>query len=355
MSKSVQIHDPDTRETALIEPGTQALRVYSVNSPTGTSDVNIVEVGGVSVGGSSVPINDAGGSLTVDGTVAVSSVAGTVAVTQSGAWTVDIGNEPISIDDNGGSITVDGTVSVTEPVQVDTSELENAVVPGGHAVFPAGAERDDGLSTLGVADGDWTHLRVSQRGALWVEHPATVSVNVTAMDVLPEENEVVAAAHDVFPAGVVRDDALTTLGVANNDWTNLRCDSVGMLWTRSVRREITNLFSGQVLDGTPSSANSSSVDVSEFSHLVIHLRMTESGNPKDLRIIAQFSPDSGTTWHDYAVDQWVDLRYVDPQMPLNESVPLNYPTAGLFRLRIIGRGVTGSNTFTVTADLEAVA
>ena len=33
------------------------------------NDVNIIEVGGVPVGGPSVPINDAGGSLTVDGTV----------------------------------------------------------------------------------------------------------------------------------------------------------------------------------------------------------------------------------------------------------------------------------------------
>lgn len=70
-----------------------------------------------------LPIGDAGGSLTVDGTVAVSSVGGTVAVTQSGTWdevgindsgnsiTVDDGGTTLSIDDGSGSITVDGTIT----------------------------------------------------------------------------------------------------------------------------------------------------------------------------------------------------------------------------------------------------
>ena len=78
-------------------------------------------------GALTVEISDGGGSITVDGTVAVSSVSGTVTVgdgggsltvdgtvaaTQSGAWTVSV-NEPVSVDDNGGSLTVDGTVAVS--------------------------------------------------------------------------------------------------------------------------------------------------------------------------------------------------------------------------------------------------
>lgn len=55
---------------------------------------------------SPLPVGDAGGSLTVDGTVAIS---GTVAVTDN--------SSTLSIDDGAGSITVDGTFwQATQPV-----------------------------------------------------------------------------------------------------------------------------------------------------------------------------------------------------------------------------------------------
>lgn len=64
-----------------------------------------------------LPISDAAGSLTVDGTVAVSGLSGTVAVTQSGTWDEvginDSGNS-ITVDDGSGSLTVDGTVAATQ-------------------------------------------------------------------------------------------------------------------------------------------------------------------------------------------------------------------------------------------------
>jgi len=88
-----------------------------------------------------VSINDGGNAITIDGTVAVSSVGGTVAVTQSGAWTVsatqsgvwdigtvttltgitndvsiDDGGNSITIDDGGNAITVDGAVEVSKNV-----------------------------------------------------------------------------------------------------------------------------------------------------------------------------------------------------------------------------------------------
>jgi len=45
--------------------------------------------------------------------------------------------------------------------------------PSGPSVL---AIRDDALSTLTEADGDWTNLRTSSRGALWVEHDGILSV-----------------------------------------------------------------------------------------------------------------------------------------------------------------------------------
>ncbi len=71
---------------------------------------------------------------------------------------------------------VSGAVTIPEPLEVDTSQLENTVVPAGYAVFPTGAERDDILTVLGVADGDWTSLRVDNRGALWIREAITKHV-----------------------------------------------------------------------------------------------------------------------------------------------------------------------------------
>ena len=61
-----------------------------------------------------LPISDAAGSLTVDGTVGV-----------SGTVHVDDNSSTLSIDDGGGSLTVDGTVAVSGTVTVD-SELTTA-------------------------------------------------------------------------------------------------------------------------------------------------------------------------------------------------------------------------------------
>lgn len=89
---NTRIRSGDSQNLARVVDG--RLLVSSTGGGGGGGDVNIIEVGGTPVGGSSVPINDAGGV--------------------------------ISIDDAGGSITVDGiidvtgsTVAVVDPITVD--------------------------------------------------------------------------------------------------------------------------------------------------------------------------------------------------------------------------------------------
>ena len=86
-----------------------------------TNDVGIKDNGNV------ISVDDAGGSLTVDGTVAA---------TQSGTWNIgtvttitnDVGikdnGNVISVDDAGGSLTVDGSVSITGSVTVIATNLD---------------------------------------------------------------------------------------------------------------------------------------------------------------------------------------------------------------------------------------
>jgi hypothetical protein len=89
--------------------------------------IQLRNTSGTEIGTNAAPvqIGDAGGSITVDGSVSA-TVSGTVAATQSGTWNIaavtDITNV-VSVDDNAGSLTVDdggtsltvdGTVAATQ-------------------------------------------------------------------------------------------------------------------------------------------------------------------------------------------------------------------------------------------------
>lgn len=109
-------------------------------------------------------------------------------------------------------------------------------------------------------------------------------------------------------------------------------------------------------DNLTTSANSSTFDSSDYRDLLVYLEMSISGgNPTSLRFFAQFSTDGGTTWTNYAVDQWVDLRYIAGQLPLNESIPLNYPIGSLFRVRVVATGTTAVNTFDVVVSVQGIS
>jgi hypothetical protein len=62
-------------------------------------------------------VDDNGGSLTVDGTVALDSA--TLTALESITVQNGSGASAVNIQDGGNTITVDGTVSVTEPVSID--------------------------------------------------------------------------------------------------------------------------------------------------------------------------------------------------------------------------------------------
>lgn len=94
---------------------------------------------------SPLPVGDAGGSLTVDGTVAVSNHPATVNVgnfpaTQNvadggGSITVDGFPSVQAVSDNGGSLTVDGTVGVSGAV--DVSDRDARVLGRAKLNYPA--------------------------------------------------------------------------------------------------------------------------------------------------------------------------------------------------------------------------
>ncbi|RMG70854.1 MAG: hypothetical protein D6711_16440, partial [Chloroflexi bacterium] len=167
---------------------------------------------------------------------------GTTTQPVSGTVTVQDGGSSISIDDGGSSITIDGSVSISGSLPSGTNNIGDvdvvSVITGtgatnlGKAVDSiAGstdvgvallAVRDDALSTLTPADGDYTHLRVNSQGALHVTGGGG-GTEYVVNDVVPTN-----------PTGstfvIERDDVLSTLTEVEGDWTNPRANARGALW-----------------------------------------------------------------------------------------------------------------------------
>ena len=370
----------------------QALHVKVVAGGGGgpTADVNIAAVGGVAIG-TTVPVSgtvsvvepvtvdgtvtvdtitnpvtlvepvsvdDNGGSLTIDGTVAVSAVGGTVTI-----------QEPLSVDDGGGSLTVD----FTQPVSTITPYARDAVVGADHFVWPIGLQRKDTLNTITPVDGDYTGGRSNNRGAMWVKHDGLLTVDTSQL-----ENDVVTGAHAVFPAGAARDDVLGTLGVADGDWTDIRVNDRGALWIKpdgvvSVddnassltvdgtvtnipqRSSITNLVNAQTYNNTTTTTTSSNFDFTSYRYGVLYFALTKANTPTDIQMILEFTPDAGTTWCIWSVDQWTDFRYAAAQAAINEAIPLNHVTGKTMRLRVVATGTSATNTFTLSAWAEGIS
>lgn len=162
-------------------------------------------------------IADGGNSITVDN-AALSVTGGGV---ESGALRVTLASDStgvMSVDDNGGSLTVDNADITT--VASAVSAFDTAAGGTDPATVIA-AVRDDALTTLTPADGDYVPLRVSSTGALHV----TGAGGGTQYNV-----DDAAGGTDTGNALlVVRDDTLTTLTPADGDYTTLRVSSTGAL------------------------------------------------------------------------------------------------------------------------------
>ena len=150
-----------------------------------TSDVTVLNFP------STYPVTDNGGSLTVDGTVGVSgSVAVTgpltdaelraTAVPVSGTVTANAGTGPFPVSDNGGSLTVDGTVAVSGTVAVTDNAGSLTVDNGG--TFAVQAAQSGTWTVTGTGG---TFPVTDSGGSLTVD--GTVTANATAYATRLEE------------------------------------------------------------------------------------------------------------------------------------------------------------------------
>lgn len=113
--------------------------------------------------------------------------------------------------DSSGALRVTGGGGGTEY----TEDIATPAAIVGSAVM---IERDDALSTVTPIEGDWLSLRGTSIGSLWVRDDNGGTVDSAA-----------GATDRGMPMLAIRDDALTTLTPADGDYVNLRVDSIGSL------------------------------------------------------------------------------------------------------------------------------
>lgn len=187
-------------------------------------------------GSSNVAVTDGGGSLTVDGTVAVSSVGGTVAVTQStspwvvsatdldirdlafatdsvtahqgGSWTVtatatdldirDLTHVSDSIKIGDGTdflaVNADGSINVAGTFTIDGQYAEDSAHASGDVGLYNLAVRADAPVVATSANGDYASQTVDAYNRSWVNTGANVAMTVGAASVTTTSALLVAAA-----------------------------------------------------------------------------------------------------------------------------------------------------------------
>ena len=204
-SHNVTVDNPSIAVTGTFWQATQPVSAASLPLPSGastaakqpalgtagTASADVITVQGVasmtplavSDNGSTLSIDDGGGIITVDGTVAFSNTtiavtnAGTFAVqaAQSGTWTVTGTGGTFPVTDSGGSLTVDAPVGT--PVFVRLSDGSSAIstlpvslasVPS-HAVTNAGTfavqAAQSGTWSVRAQDGSGNALTSATRGS----------------------------------------------------------------------------------------------------------------------------------------------------------------------------------------------
>jgi len=119
---------------------------------------------------------------------------------------------------------------------------------------------------------------------------------------------------------------------------------------------IVTLVDAEVFDDVQAAYSSAELDCTRARKGLMHLDIDSTLTPTDLRFILQFSPDGGTTWHDYIEGPWHSLYYEDQDVAGRVYECLGFDVLGrLMRLRVVATGTDASNKFTVTANVELMS
>lgn len=108
------------------------------------------------------------------------------------------------------------------------------------------------------------------------------------------------------------------------------------------------------LDDDPTSYNSAAIDVSDWSALWVLIEIDSTLAPTNVRILPQFTPDSGVTWYDFEEGLWASLYWEDTDTASGIHKAFLLPCGGidLVRFRAVATGTDATNYFDVTVMIR---
>jgi hypothetical protein len=253
---------------------------------------------------------------------------------------------PISVSANG-SLYLGSVIPGTTATELGKAE-DQASAGGDVGVLAMAMRRDTPVANDNTnADGDYTQIKLDNLGKLWTAQTQTEDAAHTSGD------------RGSFILGV-RNTANTTLAGTDGDYAPIAVDIMSGP-VSGVRRQSTILTAiNTTYDDSPTTATSASVDCSMFRRGSFNAIVTESGTATDITFTLQFSNDGGTTWFDYRVGPWVKYRFDDATIAAHASNQLKICepfecVAPNVRMIVTGVGTDASNSFTVAnATFELV-
>lgn len=161
-------------------------------------------------------VDDNGGSLTVDGTVAVS---GTVAVTQSGTW------DEVGINDSGNSITVDAPVGTPVFVRLSDGAAAITALPVSLASVPSHAVTNAGTFAVQSASaGDVAHDAADSGNPHKIGAKATTSQSGLTLVANADRTDAYAGIDGVLLTRPHTNlESIVTGNASNTDGTSTQC------------------------------------------------------------------------------------------------------------------------------------
>lgn len=104
------------------------------------------------------------------------------------------------------------------------------------------------------------------------------------------------------------------------------------------------------LDDDPTSYNSAEVDTTGWSALWALFDIDSTLAPTNLRFIAQWSHDGGTTWWDFEEGLWASLVWEDTDTASGVNKAFLLPCGGidLVRIQAVATGTDATNYFQIS-------
>lgn len=117
----------------------------------------------------------------------------------------------------------------------------------------------------------------------------------------------------------------------------------------------TTLINEIRLDDDPTFYYSAALDIDGWSAVWILIDIDSTLAPTDIRILAQFSDDGGTTWWDFVEGLWASLFWEDADTAAGIKRAFLLPCGGIDDIRVgaIATGTNATNFFDVTVKARA--